>query len=358
MFKYFSMPQKLNLIIGDPVEHSLSPKIHNFVYAEFGLANKYLFERQKVETTNLSKFIQKVRSENINGLAVTIPHKQKIMEFLDEIDPVAKKIGSVNTVVNKNGCLIGYNTDWLGTLFPIYESLTEINLSSSFPKIETFRDSLKDQFDFSKIKVKNNQQTKKLTLEEIQDSQFLKDQSVLLIGAGGAARGMAYAVLAAGADLLIQNRTKTKAEELRGDLWQIFPKSQIEVVDLEYFQILFQSNFQLKNKLNFFLGQATSSETFNPQGKFLPKIIINSTSIGMGKLKDKLPIHENLINSEQILFDAVYSPLETKFIQVGKQKEAQIISGLEMLIWQAYFQMELHLYPSARANLLQKALGF
>jgi len=98
---------KLCILIGDPVEHSVSPEIHNSAFQALGLNYVYLAFPVK----RLKEALQGIRGLGIRGASVTIPHKESIIPYLDELDELAKKIGAVNTVLNDNGKLIGYNTD-------------------------------------------------------------------------------------------------------------------------------------------------------------------------------------------------------------------------------------------------------
>ena len=157
---------KMCVIIGDPVEHSLSPLMHNAGYEALQIDDQFVFTAAHVKPADLSVVVSAVRAMGIHGLTCTIPHKVEIMKYLDEIDPIAQKIGAVNTVVNKDGWLKGYNTDWLGTISPL-EAITS-----------------------------------------------LQHKKVALIGAGGASRAMAFGVVSKGASLSIFNRTVIKAEEI------------------------------------------------------------------------------------------------------------------------------------------------
>lgn len=157
---------KLCVIIGDPVEHSLSPAMHNKAYEALGIDDQFVFVAARVKVEDVKSVAHAVRVMGIRGLTCTIPHKMEVMKYLDEVDPVAQKIGAVNTVVNDNGVLKGYNTDWLGTVIPL-EKITS-----------------------------------------------LKGKRVAIIGAGGAARAIVYGVLEKGAVATIYNRTLEKAEEL------------------------------------------------------------------------------------------------------------------------------------------------
>lgn len=151
----------LNAVTGFPLSHTLSPKIHAEMYAQLGInAVMLAFPSQNIE-----EIITCMRTLPIHLLAVTIPHKQTVMKFLDHIDSVAKKIGAVNTVINRNGKLHGYNTDVVGIAHAL----------------------------------KNTR---------------LKGKNVLILGAGGAARPLCWFLKKSGAKIFCLNRTRTKAEEL------------------------------------------------------------------------------------------------------------------------------------------------
>ena len=110
---------KLCGIIGDPIEHTMSPAMHNAAFAELGL--DYCYVPFNVKSEELNKAIVGLRALNIIGVNVTIPHKVTVMPLLDEIDPLAESIGAVNTITNNNGFLRGYNTDAIGFLRALLE---------------------------------------------------------------------------------------------------------------------------------------------------------------------------------------------------------------------------------------------
>jgi shikimate dehydrogenase len=157
---------KLCVVIGDPVEDSLSPQIHNAGYESLGIDDKFVYAACRIKAEDLAAFVSGVKAMDIRGVCCKMPHKLEIMRYVDEIDPVAEAIGAVNTVVNDNGHLKGYNTDWIGIVAP---------------------------------------------LEAIAP---LKGKKVALLGAGGAARAAAYGVVKQGAELTIYNRTLDKAQLL------------------------------------------------------------------------------------------------------------------------------------------------
>ena len=106
-------------LIGDPVAHSLSPAMHNAAFADSGL--DYIYLPFKVSKENLPQAISGVRAFNMRGVNITIPHKVAVIPLLDELDPLAQRIGAVNTIVNDNGKLKGYNTDAAGFLRALAE---------------------------------------------------------------------------------------------------------------------------------------------------------------------------------------------------------------------------------------------
>ena len=174
---------KINMVIGDPVEHSLSPQIHNAGYKALQIDDQFVYIACHVEVKNTEDFVKGFRAMGINGVSCTLPHKIAVMPYLDHIENIAKKIGAVNTIVNEKGKLYGYNTDWIGILAPI-EKQTE-----------------------------------------------LQNKTVALIGAGGAARAAAFAVTSKSAQLTIYNRTLEKAKDLAKEFnGEAFSLSQLEKV--------------------------------------------------------------------------------------------------------------------------------
>ncbi len=154
-------------LIGNPVEHSLSPIIHNAAFSMMRL--NYAYVCFNVPRNQLSEAIEGVRALDFVGFNLTIPHKKRIIDLLDDVDENAEKIGAVNTVVNRKGILTGYNTDWVG----------------------------------------------------VEKSVDLLKKKVVIIGAGGAARAVVFCAIKNAAEVTIVNRTKEKAkiiaEEFGGD---------------------------------------------------------------------------------------------------------------------------------------------
>ncbi len=153
-------------LIGKPIRHSMSPLVHNAGYLDQSINYKYIL----IETDDIDFAIHFIKSNNIRGLSVTMPVKIQAIKFLDDIDPLAKKIGSINTIVNTGGKLKGYNTDVVGAI------------------------------------------------RSIKDVMALNNKKVAMIGAGGAARAIGVGLVEEGAEVIILNRTVEKAERLAGDL--------------------------------------------------------------------------------------------------------------------------------------------
>lgn len=176
----------LCLIIGDPVAHSLTPMMHNAAYQAIGIP--VCMAPARVSEAGLARAIAGVRALEVRGLAVTMPHKVAICALLDELDPVAKSIGAINTVVNSGGRLIGYNTDWLGVLRPLIKR------------------------------------------------RGIASASVAILGAGGAAQAAAYACSQSGAIVTVLNRTADKAAKLaeryNGSWKQLTPDLDTSLFDV------------------------------------------------------------------------------------------------------------------------------
>jgi len=262
----FSPKTKLTAVIGNPVSQSLSPLLHNTIYANEGIdAVMLAFGNPSVEN-----LVTAIRTLPIHLAAVTMPHKQTIIPLLDEIDDEAKAIGAVNTVINREGKLTGYNTDIRG----IADALQGV---------------------------------------------ALKGSSVLLAGAGGAARTVAYLLQKEGAKIYCVNRDRGQAE----DLTKAFGGTIIEEKDF---------------------------------GSISFDIIVNATPIGMKPNIDATPFGEEFIREGSAVFDLVYSPLETKLLKSAKAQNARAISGLTMFLAQGVEQERLWLEKKIDAARYQSVL--
>jgi len=171
-------------IIGDPIEHTMSPVMHNAAFRQMGV--DYLYVPFKVRQEELAKAIDGVKALNIRGLNVTIPHKVAVIQFLDKLDHLAENIGAVNTIVNDDGVLTGYNTDGAGFL----QALLERGIEP-------------------------------------------KEKKVVILGAGGASRAISFSLADRGAHLVILNRALELdwAEELASRISQTSTR-EVEALEL------------------------------------------------------------------------------------------------------------------------------
>ena len=242
-------------VIGSPIKHSLSPIMHRWIFERLGIDAEY--QKINVDNNHLPKIIQKIRNGALDGINITIPLKEAVLTFLDEINPRAKSIGAVNCIMISNSKIIGNNTDWYG---------------------------------FSMALKKNNINT--------------LNREVIILGAGGSARSILYALKRIGVQkMFLLNRTIEKAMKLQD--------SSIFVHPLQDANKIIKTN----------------------------SIIINTTSVGMQN--NKSPINFGLINKNQILFDIIYSPLETSLLECGKKRGALTVNGLDMFIHQGLASLDL-----------------
>lgn len=258
-------------VIGDPIAQSKSPEMHNAWYEEGNVDATYIPIHVKPE--HLQQAVASFKLLGTSGWNVTIPHKQTIIPLLDELDELAEKMGAVNTVVRTaEGKLKGYNTDGPG-----------------------FVKSLEHAIGTMK-----------------------RDAPILLIGAGGAARGIAFALQLTGyKNITIANRTVENAQRIIDDMHA---------------------------------GKAVSmQEAERSLANF--EIFIQTTPAGMTTGDFALPFSLEKFPSGAIAADIVYNPLMTPFLQAAEQKGAIIINGLGMFVHQGAIAYEHWLghYPNTNA---------
>jgi len=253
-------------LIGYPVSHSMSPKIQNVALKTCGLEGNYsLFPIQPDDKQGLKDLLDRVRSGEIRGLNVTIPHKQNVIEILDEMTPTAKTIGAVNVIYMKEDKLIGDNTAAPGFLFDL------------------------KRFLGTQSKIENR-------------------KSAIVLGAGGSARAVVFALANDGWNVTIASRRLEQAQELA-------------------------SRFE-----------GVSAIELNPQvfKRTLVQLIVNTTPLGMTPNTDQSPLPENLLLSQNtFIYDLIYNPRETKLVKDARSQGLQATTGLGMLIEQAALAFEL-----------------
>lgn len=262
MKKEINGKTKIIGVIGKNIKNSLSPLFHNQIILKYSLNFCYL--PFQVAETDLGKAIQGIKALNIRGVNITFPHKEKAIEFLDKVEKSARRIGAVNTIVNNKGFFTGYNTDVIG-----------------------FKKSLQEDGKF-----------------------VIKEKKAVILGAGGAARAVVYALLEeAIEEICIFNRTLEKAKKIKQNLSSFFPKSRISVFSL--------GGEDLKDKIE------------------KAHLLVNATSLGMPPRVDNTPLpDEKLFHPNLLVYDLIYHPARTLFLRQAERAGAKIINGLPMLVYQ------------------------
>jgi shikimate dehydrogenase len=266
-------------VIGDPIEHSLSPTIHNAAFDQLKL--DFVFLAFRVKAADLENAVRGMRGLGIHGLNVTMPHKSTVIGYLDEVDSTVKFLGSANTVLNKDGVLSGFNTDGVGALKALREN-----------------------------------------------GVALSEKKVLLLGAGGAAKAIAFSLAEEVGELAILNRAAEKAKKLAEALGRIFNKKIV--------------------------GGALSSDAIakNLQDS---DVLINATSVGMHPEDNQSIVASQWLRSDLTVMDIVYNPVETKLARDAKAAGAKVISGVEMLIYQGAASFEIWTKRSAPVEVMRRA---
>lgn len=254
-------------IFGYPVEHTMSPLIQNQAIIAKGLDMVYLpFE---VRPDDLKKAVEAIRALGLLGVNITIPHKEAVIPLLDEVSEEALLSGAVNTVVNRKGILTGYNTDGEGYV----KSLTR-------------------------------------------DTNFeLEGKNILILGAGGAARGILASIVKERPEkVIISNRTFSRALRL-----------------VEEFRDKFQETYLIAADLSF--------DTLKRYMEGI-HLLINTTSMGMdGKNSVELPL--NLLPGDAVVSDIVYKPLNTAIIKKAESLKLKTHKGLAMLLEQGALSFKI-----------------
>lgn len=253
-------------VIGYPVEHTASPVMHNAAIAKLGL--DYVYIACRVAPEGLPAALQAMRALNLCGLNVTVPHKQAVMALLDEVSPEARAIGAVNTVVNHEGRLVGHNTDAFGVI----ESLRRDGGMVELPP------------------------------------------RVALLGAGGAARAILYALLARAEieQIKLLNRSLPRAHALAA---------------------------AMGGGARVHVGGLDGGRALDLTGVGL---LINATSVGMHPVPNASPLPAGSgLEPSALVLDIVYNPLHTRLMQQAEAAGARTLNGLGMLVCQGARAFEI-----------------
>jgi shikimate dehydrogenase len=280
--KFLRLTAKTNIlaVIGDPIEHSMSPTMHNAALNALDL--DYVYIAFHVTPDKLKQACDGFRALGIKGINVTIPHKRAIIPFLDEIDPIAQGIGAINTIKNDNGKLLARNTDGEGMMKAVVDA----------------------GFD-------------------------PKNKKCVILGAGGAARAIAFMLGTKAKEIVLMDLVPTVANDLRVQLIDFFnlptlrdhlgyqPKPNIRVIPLE------------RDALN---AEVTDADLF-----------INASPIGMHpQYENQSPLDPFAIvlSPRTYVFDCVYNPFETKLLKDAKKWGCHTIEGIHMLVNQGALAFE------------------
>jgi shikimate dehydrogenase len=254
-------------VFGNPVSHSLSPVMHNAAFAASGFNGVYAAIRVK----DIRVGVSGLRALRLRGASITIPHKESVMNCLDYIDPIALRVKAVNTIVNDDGTLKGYNTDCEGVV------------------------------------------------QALEEKTPLGGRSVAVIGAGGAARGVAFGVISRGGKVVVVNRSPEKGEALAGELGAEYrPLSEFKAERID--------------------------------------ILINTTPLGMTPQTDGTPIPREKLSPGLVVMDIVYNPPKTRLLRDAESTGCVVIDGLAMFIYQGARQFELWTGLTAPTDIMRMAV--
>ena len=259
-------------IFGWPVGHSLSPAMQNAAIGRAGL--NYAYIPVEVKPGSLGRAVDSIRVLNFRGVNITVPHKENIIKHLDGVSAAAKKIGAVNTIVNNSGKLIGHNTDWKGFLRSLKEHTQP------------------------------------------------RGKSVFMLGCGGAAKAVFYALCQSGAkEITVSDVDAKKAENL---------------------------------KKSYACGGKVNSVSAKKAGNALrfADIFINATPVGMNA-KDGAPVEKKFLRKGLFVFDVVYNR-PTVLSRYAAEAGAEYVNGLDMLVYQGAESFELWFGKKPDLKLMKK----
>ena len=247
-----TQPAEIYGVLGNPIGHSLSPVMHNAAFEALRVNALYV----AFQSSDLKGSIDGMRALGIRGMSVTIPFKTAVIPYLDAVDPQAEKIGAVNTIINENGRLKGYNTDGVGAM------------------------------------------------RALQSKMNPAGKRCVLVGAGGAARGIGFMARENGMELVVANRSMDRGLALADFLKCPFiPLERIREIQVN--------------------------------------VMIQTTPVGMFPHEDATPVPDDVFRRAMVVMDAIYNPLETRLLRAARIHGCTVISGLEMFIHQGAEQFRL-----------------
>ncbi|XP_021681420.2 bifunctional 3-dehydroquinate dehydratase/shikimate dehydrogenase, chloroplastic isoform X2 [Hevea brasiliensis] len=269
--EYINAETKVFGLISNPVGHSKGPILHNPAFRHTGYNGIYV----PMQVDDIKEFFRTFTSTDFAGFSVGIPHKEAAVGCCDEVHPLAKSIGAVNTIVRRptDGKLVGYNTDCEASISAIEDALRE----------------------------------RRATNRGASDASPLAGKTLVLVGAGGAGRALAFGAKSRGAQVFIFNRNYERAKALAHAVaGKALPYENLE-------------RFRTENVM----------------------ILANASAVGMEPNSDQTPVSKESLKAYELVFDAVYTPINTRLLQEAKEVGAIVVSGVEMFIRQALGQFRL-----------------
>ncbi|KAK9984047.1 hypothetical protein SO802_033572 [Lithocarpus litseifolius] len=282
--EYLNADTKVFGLISNPVGHSKGPILHNPAFRHTGYNGIYV----PMLVDDIKEFFRTYTGTDFAGFSVGIPHKEAAVGCCDEVHPLAKSIGAVNTIVRRpiDGKLIGYNTDCEASITAIEDALRERRVANG----EALRTSP------------------------------IAGKTFVLVGAGGAGRALAFGAKSRGAQVVIFNRNYERAKVLADAV----------------------------------SGEALPYECLK---RFCPQegmILANASAVGMEPNTDQTPVSKETLRAYELVFDAVYTPRNTRLLQEAAEVGAIVVSGVEMFIRQALGQFRLFTGGLAPEDFMRK----
>ena len=263
-------------VIADPIGHSLSPIIHNAAFRSLNMDKVYVPFR--VPREHLEDFLHYSRQLSVQGLSVTIPHKETVIPYLEHTDTAVDHIGAANTITIDGFEKSGFNTDHRAALESIEKGI-----------------------------------------RRGEDLDLFTGRTALVMGAGGVARAVVYALQSRGVHVVIASRTLTRAQELaKAFRARAVPWNERQTVDCD--------------------------------------LLVNCTPIGMHPHVDESPVEADALNRAMIVFDMVYNPEQTLLIKEARDKECSVVTGVDMFIRQAAHQFKLFTDEEAPVEVMRETL--
>ncbi|RUL85036.1 shikimate dehydrogenase [Tautonia sociabilis] len=266
-------------VIGDPIAHSLSPAVHNAAFQKLGLHAVYV--PLLIPSGKLRPSLETLSWLDLRGLSVTIPHKEAILPMLKQVDGAVERLKACNTVVIKDGVWTGHNTDYHAALGVLEEAV------GGSPGDE---------------------------------NSVLVDKQVLILGAGGVARTIAYGLVRRGAGVALTNRDDERAARVASEI-------------------------------------GCRHVSWAARASTPCDILINGTPVGMYPNLDETPVPPAAFRAGMVAFDTIYHPENTMFLKLARERECKTVSGVDMFVRQAALQFTLFTGREAPVEVMREAVA-